>query len=75
METGVITYFDLQVTNNDPTATVGTQTMVYYGCKLTGELLLSIIDVDTEMLEQECTFSYTNARTLSSFTTETNYGS
>ena len=75
METGVMTYFDLQVTNNDPTATVGTQTMVYYGCKLTGELLLSIIDVDTEMLEQECTFSYTNARTLSSFTTETNYGS
>lgn len=74
-QTGVVTYFDLQVTNNDPTATVGTQTIVYYGCKLTGELLTSIIDVDVEMLEQECTFSYTTQAILSSFNTEANYGS
>lgn len=73
--TGVVTYFDLQVTNNDPTATVGTQTIVYYGCKLTGELLTSIIDVDVNMLEQECTFSYTTQAILSSFNTEANYGS
>lgn len=74
-QTGVVTYFDLQVTNNDPTATVGTQTIVYYGCKLSGELLTSIIDVDVEMLEQECTFSYTTQAILSSFNTEANYGS
>ena len=73
--TGVVTYFDLQVTNNDPTATVGTQTIVYYGCKLTGELLTSIIDVDVDMLEQECTFSYTTQAILSAFNTEANYGS
>lgn len=74
-QTGVVTYFDLQVTNNDPTATVGIQTIVYYGCKLSGELLTSIIDVDVEMLEQECTFSYTTQAILSSFNTEANYGS
>ena len=74
-QTGVVTYFDLQVTNNDPTSTVGTQTIVYYGCKLTGELLTSIIDVDVEMLEQECTFSYTTQAILSAFNTEANYGS
>lgn len=74
-QTGVVTYFDLQVTNNDPTATVGTQTIVYYGCKLSGELLTSIIDVDVDMLEQECTFSYTTQAVLSSFNTEANYGS
>ena len=74
-QTGVVTYFDLQVTNNDTTATVGTQTIVYYGCKLTGELLTSIIDVDVEMLEQECTFSYTTQAILSAFNTEANYGS
>lgn len=74
-KTGVVTYFDLQVTNNDPTATVGTQTIVYYGCKLTGELLTSIIDVDVDMLEQECTFSYTTQAILSAFNTEANYGS
>lgn len=74
-QTGVVTYFDLQVTNNDPTATVGTQTIVYYGCKLSGELLTSIIDVDVDMLEQECTFSYTTQAILSSFNAEANYGS
>lgn len=74
-QTGVVTYFDLQVTNNDPTATVGTQTIVYYGCKLSGELLTSIIDVDVDMLEQECTFSYTTQAILSAFNAEANYGS
>lgn len=75
METGKVTYFDLQVTNNDPTATVGTQTIAYYGCKLTGTIPLSLIDIDSDMLEQPFTFSYTNARTLQSFVPESGYGS
>lgn len=75
MENGTVTYFDLQVTNNDPTAQVGVQTIVYYGCKLTGTIPLSILDTDSDMLEQAVTFSYTNARKLSSFTTEPSYGS
>lgn len=74
METGVITYFDLQVTNDDPTTTVGAQTIVYYGCKLTGSVLLSILDVDSDMLEQEFTFTYTSAKKLAAFTTEAGYG-
>lgn len=75
METGEITYFDLQVTNSDPTSTVGTQTIAYYGCKLTGTLPLSILDTDSDMLEQSFTFSYTDARKLASFGTEASYGS
>ena len=75
METGEITYFDLQVTNNDPASTVGAQTIAYYGCKLTGTIPLSVLDVDSDMLEQPFTFSYTNARKLSSFNTEQSYGS
>lgn len=75
METGVIPYFDLQVSNNDPTSTVGQQIIAYYGCKLTGEVLLSILDIDADMLEQPFTFSYTDARKLSSFTPESSYGS
>ena len=74
METGKVTYFDLQVTNSDPTATVGEQTMVYYGCKLSGEVLLSILDVDNDMLEQPFTFSYTSAKKLASFSAESDYG-
>ena len=74
METGEITYFDLQVTNSDPSSTVGTQTIAYYGCKLTGSMPLSILDTDSDMLEQAFTFSYTDARKLSGFTPEQNYG-
>lgn len=74
METGKVTYFDLQVTNSDPTATVGEQTMVYYSCKLSGEVLLSILDVDNDMLEQPFTFSYTSAKKLASFSAESDYG-
>ncbi len=74
METGKVTYFDLQVTNSDPTATVGEQTMVYYGCKLSGEVLLSILDVDNDMLEQPFTFSYTSAKKLAAFSAESDYG-
>lgn len=74
METSEITYFDMQVTNNDPTATVGSQSIAYYGCKLTGELLLSLLDVDSDVLEQPFSFTYTTARKLNSFTTEANYG-
>ncbi len=74
MESGLVTYFDLQVTNSDPTSTVGEQTIVYYGCKLNGDVLLSILDVDSDMLEQPFTFSYTTAKKLSAFQTEADYG-
>ena len=74
METGEVTYFDLQVTNSDPSSTVGTQTIAYYGCKLTGTIPLSILDTDSDLLEQAFTFSYTDARKLSSFNAEASYG-
>ena len=40
INTGVMETFDITITNNDPTASVGDQVMGYYGCMLTGEIPL-----------------------------------
>lgn len=65
--TGVMPYFDIQITNNDPTTTVGEQVMAYYGCKLTGQIPLSILDSDTDMLTFDISFTYSSVAMLQSF--------
>ena len=39
---GIMTQFDIQITNRDPSTTIGSQTIAYYGCQLTGTIPLSI---------------------------------
>lgn len=73
IKTGKIPYFDLQVENNDPSTSVGKQTVVYYNCKLS-KVPLSILDSDSDFLEEEVGFSYTNIEVLNWFTDPTNLG-
>ena len=67
IRTGVMPYFNLQVTNDDPTTTVGTQTVAYYNCKLTGTIPLSVLDADADMLTMDVGFTYEDFEPLSSF--------
>ncbi len=67
IRTGVMPYFNLQVTNDDPTTTVGVQTVAYYNCKLTGTIPLSVLDAEADMLTVEVSFSYEDFEPLSSF--------
>lgn len=67
VKTGKIPYFDLQVENDDPATSVGKQTVVYTNCKLS-KVPLSILDADTEFLEEEVGFSYTGVEVLDWFT-------
>lgn len=67
VRTGVMPYFNLQVTNDDPTATVGVQTVAYYDCKLTGTIPLSVLDAEADMLTVDVSFSYEDFEPLSSF--------
>lgn len=67
IKTGKLPYFTLQVTNNDPSTSVGVQTVVYYNVKLT-QVPLSILDADVEWLSEDVTFSYTHFEVLSAFT-------
>lgn len=66
LKTGKLPYFTLQITNNDPATTVGTQTIAYYDVKLQS-VPLSILDADTEFLTEDVTFSFTSFEILSEF--------
>lgn len=50
--TGIDTYFDIQVTAEDPASSIGRSTKVYTDCILDGDLILSAFDADGEFIEQ-----------------------
>lgn len=64
---GTMPYFTLQTTNDDPTATVGAQTVAYYNCKLSGTIPLSVLDADADMLTMDLSFTYEDFEVLSAF--------
>lgn len=67
INTGVMDEFDIQITNQDPTTSVGSQTMAYYGCHLTGDIPLSVMDSEESMLNYDFNFVYTRAARLTAF--------
>lgn len=67
INTGVMDEFDLQITNQDPTATIGSQIMAYYGCHLTGTIPLSILDSEEAMMNYDFNFVYTRVARLQAF--------
>ena len=75
INTGVMPQFDIQVTNNDPTTTVGQQVMAVYGCTLTGTVPLAILNDEEAMLNYDFNFSYTNVARLQGFNEPESYGS
>lgn len=56
-ETGQDIYFDIQVTNEDPTSSVGRQTVILKDCNLDGGLIAKF-DADEEYLEDEFDFTF-----------------
>ena len=50
-------YFDLQITNDDPTTSVGRQTVTAYDCNLDGGVIAQIIS-DDSLLEQSFDFTF-----------------
>ena len=73
IKTGKMTFFNLQVENEDPSTSVGKQTVVYYNCKL-NKVPLSILDADSDFLEEEVGFSYTDIAVLDWFKTPATLG-
>ena len=74
INTGNMPQFDLQITNDDPSSSVGSQTIAYYGCELTGSVPLSILDSEKAMLNYEFNFTYTRVAKLRGFNEPTSYG-
>lgn len=55
--TGEDIYFDIQITNDDPTSAAGICTMVFMQCNIDGGVLAAF-DVDGDFLEQEINFTF-----------------
>lgn len=68
METGRDLYFDLLVTNEDPQSRLGKQTMLFTGCNI-DSTILSKIDVDADVLDEEVAFTFTGAKMIEKFKT------
>lgn len=56
-ETGEDIYFDIQITNEDPTSVVGRQTVILKGCNIDGGIIAKI-DADAEYLEEDLDFTF-----------------
>lgn len=56
-DTGKDIYFDIQVSNEDPTSAAGRQTIVFLDCNIDGGTLAKF-DADGEYLEEEMEFTF-----------------
>ncbi|APC84520.1 phage tail tube protein [Clostridium botulinum] len=66
MKTGVDTYFDVSVTNEDPTSSIGKQTTVLKDCNL-DEVSMAMFDVESEVLEEDMGFTFDDVDLLDKF--------
>ena len=57
IETGEDIYFDMQVTNEDPTSSVGRQTVILKDCNIDGGVLAKF-DADGEYLDEDMDFTF-----------------
>ena len=74
IQNGVTEYFDIQINNTDPSTSIGNQIAAYYGCHLTGDIPLSILDDEQAMLNYDFNFAYTRVAMIQKFTDPTNVG-
>ena len=56
-DTGEDVYFEIQVTNEDPTSAAGKQTVVFVDCNIDGGILAKF-DADGEYLDEEMDFTF-----------------
>ena len=56
-DTGEDVYFDVQVTNEDPTSSIGRQTVILKDCNIDGGILTKF-DADAEYLDEQVDFTF-----------------
>lgn len=64
--TGEDVYFEIQVTNEDPTSAAGRQTMVFIDCNIDGGILAKF-DADGEYLDEDMDFTFEDFKMPESF--------
>lgn len=66
--TGVLPYFDIQVTNEDFTTTIGRDTKIYKDCLIDGEVLLNMVSDEGDFIEQEIEGYYSDYEAVEKYT-------
>lgn len=56
-DTGSDIYFDIQITNEDPTSSVGKQTVILKDCNIDGGILAKF-DADADYLDEDMDFTF-----------------
>lgn len=56
--TGLDTYFEMQITNEDPTTSVGRQTVVLIDCNIDGGILAKFDANNNEYLDEDINFTF-----------------
>ncbi len=65
-DSGEDIYFEMQVTNEDPTSSAGRQTMVFIDCNIDGGVLAKF-DANGEYLDEEMEFTFEDFKMPESF--------
>ena len=65
--TAVDTYFEIQITNEDPTSATGRQTVIFYDCNMDGGIL-SKFDADGEFLDEDVSGTFEDFSIPETFT-------
>lgn len=73
--TGMMPRFSMQLTNDDKASSIGVQTVALYGCELTGDIPIAILDDSADMLTFDFSFSFEDFEILSEFNTPEELGS
>lgn len=66
IKTGKDTYFDIQVVNEDPTSSVGKQTVVLKNVNI-DSVTVAKIDIDSDALDEEIAFTFDDFTLLDEF--------
>lgn len=66
-DTGEDIYFDIQVSNEDPTSAAGRQTVILKGCNVDGGILAKF-DADADYLDEEMEFTFEDFEMPEQFT-------
>jgi len=74
LKTGQLPYFTLQITNDDPSTSIGIQTIAFYNVKLQSTPI-AILDADAEFLTADVSFSFTGFEILQAFNAPAQLGS
>lgn len=65
-KTGKDTYFNITIVNDDPTSTIGKQTVVLYNCNI-DNVVLAKLDTDSDTLDEDIDFTFDDFNILDSF--------